>query len=274
MAGDPGSSDFLWNVVAFANFMRLSILKGARAASSSAARQEIRVREMAKKCVVSVLIRVRRRFFGFGGFFFHQLLVMVIDGGPEDGGATAARDETRRSYSERAEFFEGLVDRGAISLWPCANNGLQGVLGRGRLLLVEKRLWRTMGWEWEWEWFRGGERRDWPRSRVGVSRTGCVPGREVYLGKQLFPLLFYLCEGRRAGPGYAHPQVSYQHSPRLRLRVSDVSFHRKRAVPWRDDPPGCLACMHRDLASGCTPGDVGLWALRYVLPGCTTALYP
>jgi hypothetical protein len=63
-------------------------------------------------------------------------------------------------------------------------------------------------------------------------------------------LLFYLCEGRRAGPGYAHPQVSYLHSPRLRLLVSDVRFHRKRAVPWRDDPPGCLACMRRDLAPG------------------------
>jgi hypothetical protein len=31
--------DFLWNLVALANFMRLSSLKGARAASSSAARQ-------------------------------------------------------------------------------------------------------------------------------------------------------------------------------------------------------------------------------------------
>ena len=35
--------DFLWNLVALANFMRLSLLKGARAASSSAAWQEIRV---------------------------------------------------------------------------------------------------------------------------------------------------------------------------------------------------------------------------------------
>jgi hypothetical protein len=50
--------------------------------------------------------------------------------------------------------------------------------------------------------------------------------------------------------------------PRLRLLVSDVNFHRKRAVPWRDDPPGCLACMHRDLAPGCTARGVGLWALR------------
>src|ERR1700733_5665043 len=44
--GDPSPSpspDFLWNLVALANFMRLSLLKGARAASSSAAWQEIRV---------------------------------------------------------------------------------------------------------------------------------------------------------------------------------------------------------------------------------------
>ena len=45
---------------------------------------------MAKKCVVSVLIRLLRGFFGFDGFFFHQLLVFVIDGGPGDGAATAA----------------------------------------------------------------------------------------------------------------------------------------------------------------------------------------
>ena len=37
------SPDFLWNLVALANFMRLSLLKGAHAASSSAAWQEIRV---------------------------------------------------------------------------------------------------------------------------------------------------------------------------------------------------------------------------------------
>src|ERR1700734_1362159 len=44
--GDPSTSpspDFLWNLVALANLMRLSLLKGARAASSSAAWQEIRV---------------------------------------------------------------------------------------------------------------------------------------------------------------------------------------------------------------------------------------
>jgi hypothetical protein len=42
---DPSASpDFLLNLVALANFMRLSLLKGAHAALSSAAWQEIRVR--------------------------------------------------------------------------------------------------------------------------------------------------------------------------------------------------------------------------------------
>src|SRR5271156_1776454 len=40
VAGNPGSPDFLWNLVALANFMRLSLLKVARAASSSAAWQD------------------------------------------------------------------------------------------------------------------------------------------------------------------------------------------------------------------------------------------
>jgi hypothetical protein len=41
---DPSvSPDFLLHLVALANFMRLSLLKGAHAASSSAAWQEIRV---------------------------------------------------------------------------------------------------------------------------------------------------------------------------------------------------------------------------------------
>ena len=52
------------------NFMRLSSWKGAHAVLSSASWQEIRVREMAKKCVVSVIIRLLRGFFGFAGFFF------------------------------------------------------------------------------------------------------------------------------------------------------------------------------------------------------------
>ena len=44
--GDPSPSpppDFLWNLVALANFMRLSLKKAAYVASSSAAWQEIRV---------------------------------------------------------------------------------------------------------------------------------------------------------------------------------------------------------------------------------------
>ena len=49
--------DFLWSLVASANFMRLSLLKGAHAASSSAAWQEIRVRgwtPAAGRCSVNV----------------------------------------------------------------------------------------------------------------------------------------------------------------------------------------------------------------------------
>ena len=66
--GGPGfSPDFLWNLVASVNFMRLSSRKGARAVLSSASWQEIRVREMAKKCELSELIRLLRGFFGFGG---------------------------------------------------------------------------------------------------------------------------------------------------------------------------------------------------------------
>jgi hypothetical protein len=84
--------------------------------------------------------------------------------------------------------------------------GIQGVLGRGRLLLGERRLWRRTR---ERAWVRGGRSGDWRRSRVRVSRTGCVLGGEVCLGKQLSTLLFYLCEGRWVEPGYAHPQVSY-----------------------------------------------------------------
>jgi hypothetical protein len=50
---DLASPDFLWNSVVLANFIRLSLLKGASAVSSSAAWQEIRVREMAKKCALA-----------------------------------------------------------------------------------------------------------------------------------------------------------------------------------------------------------------------------
>jgi hypothetical protein len=70
---------------------------------------------MAKECVVSV-VSLLRGFFGFGGLLSHPLRVLVIDGRPEGGEGTAARDETRRSCSARAEFFEGLVDRGATDV--------------------------------------------------------------------------------------------------------------------------------------------------------------
>jgi len=43
-ADSSASPDFLLNLMALANFMRLSLLKGAPAALSSAAWQEIRVR--------------------------------------------------------------------------------------------------------------------------------------------------------------------------------------------------------------------------------------
>ena len=40
-------------------------------------------REMAKKCVLSVL-SPSRGVFGFGGLFLRQLCVFAIDGGPEE----------------------------------------------------------------------------------------------------------------------------------------------------------------------------------------------
>jgi len=81
VAGSPGPPDFLWNLVASMNFMRLSLRKGARAAPSSAAWQESRVREMAKKCALCALGFLLGGFFGFGGLFFRQLYVFAIDGG-------------------------------------------------------------------------------------------------------------------------------------------------------------------------------------------------
>src|ERR1700733_10617112 len=62
---DPSPSpfpDFLWNLVALANFMRLSLLKGARAASSSAAWQEIRVPGWAEVWVQALRAWVRFAF--------------------------------------------------------------------------------------------------------------------------------------------------------------------------------------------------------------------
>jgi hypothetical protein len=49
---------------------------------------------MAKKCVVSVISRLLRGFFRFGGFVFQQLFILVIDGDqkvvgrPQPAGAT------------------------------------------------------------------------------------------------------------------------------------------------------------------------------------------
>jgi hypothetical protein len=45
---------FLWNLVASANFMRLSSWKGAHAAFSSAAWQEIRVPGLAFMAIIAV----------------------------------------------------------------------------------------------------------------------------------------------------------------------------------------------------------------------------
>ena len=73
------------------NFMHLSSRKGAHAVLSSASRQEIRVREMAKKCELSELIRLLRGFFGLGGLFFRQLCVFAIDGGSEGGAGVLPR---------------------------------------------------------------------------------------------------------------------------------------------------------------------------------------
>jgi hypothetical protein len=70
--------------------MRLSSRKGAHAVLSSAARQETRVREMAKVCALCAPGFLLGVFFGLGGLFFDPLRIFVIDGGPEIGGATAA----------------------------------------------------------------------------------------------------------------------------------------------------------------------------------------
>jgi hypothetical protein len=48
-SGQGSPPDFLWNLVVSVNFMRLSSRKGAHVVLGSASRQEIRVREMAKK---------------------------------------------------------------------------------------------------------------------------------------------------------------------------------------------------------------------------------
>ena len=107
VAGNPAPPDFLWNLVALANFMRLSLGKGAPAALCKTVWQEIPGREMSKRCAVCALIRLLQKFlgkflgkffgefFGFGRFFFEWLLVFAIDGGPEDGAADRGRAWTR-----------------------------------------------------------------------------------------------------------------------------------------------------------------------------------
>ena len=70
------------------------------------------VREMAKVCALCALRVLLGIFFGFGGLFFHRLRVFVLDGEPDSGVATGAVEETRVSYSQGTEFFEGLVNRG------------------------------------------------------------------------------------------------------------------------------------------------------------------
>jgi hypothetical protein len=73
--------------VEFGGFGELHVplfTEGAHAASSSAACQEIRVREMAKVCALCAPGFLLGVFFEFGGLFFPLLCVVVIDGGPEE----------------------------------------------------------------------------------------------------------------------------------------------------------------------------------------------
>jgi hypothetical protein len=52
-------------------------------------------REMAKKCVLSVLSWLLPGFYVFIGIFLRRLCVFAIGGGPEGGGAAAAGHVTR-----------------------------------------------------------------------------------------------------------------------------------------------------------------------------------
>ncbi len=54
------SPDFLWESVALANFVRLSLLKGVHAASSSVAWQEVRVRGWIGKVCFCILLSQKR----------------------------------------------------------------------------------------------------------------------------------------------------------------------------------------------------------------------
>jgi hypothetical protein len=50
------------------------------------------------------------------------------------------------------------------------------------------------------------------------------------------------------------------HSYGCQLRMG---FPSEASGSMTDVPPGCLACMHRDLTPGSTHEMFGLWATRY-----------
>src|SRR3984885_13812048 len=61
-------------------------------------------------CALCALGFLAEEFFESGLVFFCRLGVFVFGGGPECGEGTAAGNVAKGGYSERAEFFEGLVD--------------------------------------------------------------------------------------------------------------------------------------------------------------------
>ena len=156
-------------------------------------------REMAKKCALCAPGFPPRGFFGFGGLFFHRLHACGIDGEPEGGGAAAASHVTRSDSLERAELFEGLVDRAAtdaaVEELPDLFPG-EAVFGPEEPRGCDRR---------------GSSRRRRRRGRP-PSRSGSPGGRGLLAGEATGGWSYsHLCEGRWAGPGYAHPQVSYLH---------------------------------------------------------------
>jgi hypothetical protein len=99
--------------VASVNVMRLSSRKGAHAGLSSPSGQEIRAREMAKKCELSELIRLILRI---QRFLLPSALRLRDRWRTGEWRATAAGRVTRSDYFERAESFERLVDRAATDV--------------------------------------------------------------------------------------------------------------------------------------------------------------
>jgi len=160
---------------------------------------------MCALCALGFLLGV---FFGFGGLFFDPLRVFVLNGGPESDGATAAGKGTRGSNSKRAQRIKGLFDRTAPDM---AMEEIPDLCSGEAVFRSLKSLEDAIG---------DGVSGAGAEERGGVGTV--VPGREVCLGKQLFLWLFYLRESRRLGPDYAYLQVSYCHSPPLRLLVSDA----------------------------------------------------